>query len=145
MFSLVKPNEPWSTIGIRVLVFSIIAAIALALADGIMKGPVENTLVLEGRNPRDVPVFTMFSTWVVDFRYLAEQAVYAATMFFVGAKFIETRTIFTIGFDKVDAANVSFKGPDENNIVWVGHRYANALEAEAVAEAFAERLKKSAA
>ncbi len=144
MFSLVKPNEPWSNVGLRVLVFSIIAAVALALADGVMKGPVENSLIMAGRDPKSASVFVMLSTWVVDFRYLAEQAVYAATVFFVGAKFIETRTTFTVGFDKADSTKISFKGPDENNVVWIGHRYANLLEAEAVAEAFAERLKESA-
>jgi len=81
----------------------------------------------------------------VDIRYLADQAVYASTIFFVGAKFFETRSIFTIGFDKQDVAKISLKGPDADNIVWIGHRYATAMEAETVAEAFAERLKESAA
>jgi hypothetical protein len=87
----------------------------------------------------------MFETWALDFRYLADQAIYASTIFIVGAKFIETRTVLTVGFDKLDVAKVSVKGPDENNIVWIGHRYGTQFEAEAVAVAFAERLNQSAA
>jgi hypothetical protein len=39
---------------------------------------------------------------------------------------------------------MTFKGPDENNIVWIGCRYANKLEAEAVAAIIEERMKNSA-
>jgi hypothetical protein len=81
----------------------------------------------------------------VDFRYLAEQAIYAATIFFVGAKFFEMRTLFTVGFDKMDASKVKLKGPDDDNVVWVGYRYGNRMEADAIAAAFEERLKQSAA
>ena len=80
-----------------------------------------------------------------DFRYFFEQAVYAATIFFVGAKFLETRTIMTIGFDKLDASRMTLKGPDEDNVVWIGHRYGTKLEAEVIASAFAGRLREDAA
>jgi len=53
--------------------------------------------------------------------------------------------MFTIGFDKLDAAKIAIKGPDDDNVVWIGHRYGTRLEAEVVANAFAERLKESAA
>jgi hypothetical protein len=81
----------------------------------------------------------------VDFRYLAEQGVYAATIFLVGAKFIEMRTVFSIGFDRQDVAKIALQGPDDDNVVWIGHRYGTRIEAETVAAAFAERLKESAA
>ena len=109
-----------------------------------MKGPVDAALISSGRSDR-VASYVLFSTWVVDFRYLAEQAVYASTIFFVGAKFFETRTVFTVGFDKLDAAKIKLKGPDEDNTVWIGYRYGNRLEAETIAAAFEERLKESAA
>jgi hypothetical protein len=137
MFTLSKPNTPWSTIGLRFLIGSIVAAIALSIFDGFMKG-----IISADRLPQSM-FLTMLAAWTVDFRYLAEQSVYAATIFFVGAKFFETRTVFTIGFDKADAAKIAIKGPDDNNVVWIGHRYGTRLEAEAVSEAFAERLKES--
>ena len=37
------------------------------------------------------------------------------------------------------------KGPDENNVVWIGQRYGSRLEAEAVAAVIEERLKSSRA
>jgi hypothetical protein len=135
MFIAVKPNVTWSSIGLQILVLSIVMVIALSVADGIV-----TATALENRSPTIV----LFATWVKDFRYLFEQGIYAATVFFVGAKFFETRTIFTVGFDKADSAQISLKGPDEDNIVWVGRRYRNRLEAEAIASALAERLKETA-
>ena len=141
MFTTISPHSRWSEIGLRFLVGSIVACVVLSLLDGYMKGPVYGAHIAGG--DRDLVV--MVSTWVLDFRYLAEQAVYAATIFFVGAKFFETRTVFTIGFDTLDAKKIKLKGPDQENIVWVGHRYGSRMEAETIAAAFAERLKESAA
>ncbi|HUO99163.1 MAG TPA: hypothetical protein VMU01_10865 [Rhizomicrobium sp.] len=90
-------------------------------------------------------MWEMLSTWALDFRYLADQAIYASTIFIVGAKFIEMRTVLTIGFDKLDAGKTVLKGPDGENIVWIGHRYGTPYEAEAVAGVLAERLNESAA
>jgi hypothetical protein len=143
MFTLAKPYRQWSDIGLAALVISIAAAVAISLLDGLMKGPIEAGQIADSTE-HSRAMFAMLSVWVVDFRYLSEQAVYAATIFFVGAKFFETRTVFTVGFDKMDTDKVSMKGPDENNIVWIGYRYANRLEAETIAEAFAERLRASA-
>jgi hypothetical protein len=143
MFTSVEPNRHWSQLGLKGLIWSIIGFVILAILDGILKGPLAASdwaLTNSGRIS-----FVMIGTWVVDFRYLTEQTIYAATIFFIGAKFIETRSTFTIGFDKQDVARISLKGPDENNIVWIGHRYGTQMEAETVAEAFAERLKESAA
>lgn len=143
MFSIATPHKNWSDTGLRILIISIAAAIGLALADGVMKGPVEDAMIASGHISRPA-VYVLISTWIVDFRYLAEQAIYAATIFFVGAKFIETRTVFSVGFDKVDASRVAMKGPDDDNVVWIGYRYANRLEAETIAAAFEDRLKQSA-
>jgi hypothetical protein len=73
---------------------------------------------------------------------LFEQGIYAAVILFVGAKFVETRTILTIGFDKLDASKMLVKGPDEDR-VWIGRRYGTKIEAQVVAEALAGRLKAS--
>jgi hypothetical protein len=144
MFKIVKPQRQWSDIGLRVLIGTIVATVVLSLFDGILRGPVLIDYDLT-TNTSSRLVLVMVTTWLNDFRYLAEQGVYAATLFFAGAKFFETRSIFSIGFDKLDADKVLLKGPDAENVVWIGHRYGNAIEAEAVAAAFAERLKESAA
>jgi hypothetical protein len=136
MFEIVKPKTPWSKIGIRVLIGAFAASILLALLEGCFRGPLIN-----GHDGN----MEMLYIWVADFRYLAGQIIYAATIFTVGAKFIETRTIFSVGFDKLDADKISCKGPDENNIVWIGRRYGTKMEAETVAQVFASRLKESAA
>lgn len=138
MFIIAKPHRQWSDIGIRVLIGAIVASVVLSLIDGYLRGP----FLLSGL-PDQRGLLTMLSTWTVDFRYLADQAVYAATIFLVGAKFIETRTILTIGFDKLDADKIKLRGPDEDNVVWIGHRYGTPIEARAIAEAFSERLKQS--
>jgi hypothetical protein len=79
-----------------------------------------------------------------DLRYLFEQLIYVSAIIFVGAKFFETRTTFAVTFDRVDSDKVSIRGPDDDNIVWLGHRYTNRAEAEAVAAAFENRLKENA-
>ena len=138
MFEIIKLKTPWSKIGIRVLIGAVIATVALALLDGILRG---QRFALQTDNHFTIE---MIMTWTLDFRYLAEQLILAATIFVVGAKFIETRTVFSVGFDKLDADKISCKGPDENNIVWIGRRYGTKMEAETVAQVFAERLKESA-
>jgi CO dehydrogenase/acetyl-CoA synthase beta subunit len=84
----------------------------------------------------------MVETWVYDLHYVFEQTMLVAAVLLVGAKFFETRTVFSIGFDRVDAQKMTVKGPDENN-VWVGHRYNSAIEAEAIAAALNERINAS--
>ncbi len=143
MFTTANPNQPWSQIGLKLLIGAFVATAILSVMDGVIRGPIEASYFSD--SPTGHANFLMIATWIVDFRYLAEQAIFAAAVIFVGAKFIETRTVFTVGFDKRDASKISLKGPDADNIVWIGHRYATAMEAETVAEAFAERLKESAA
>jgi hypothetical protein len=146
MFTATKPTRQWSDIGLRVLIGSIIAAVTLAVLDGIVRGPVAAAELVSNRYTTTANGnMNMILAWITDFRILTEQAVYAATIFFVGAKFFETRTVLSVAFDKMDAANTKLNGPDEDNTVWIGHRYGSRIEAESVAAAFAERLKESAA
>lgn len=128
-------NRQWSDVGLKVLAISIAMTVLLAIADGFIRG---------FETPPHVPLLYALQVWVSDFRYLFEQGVYAATVFFVGAKFFETRTILTIGFDKLDANKMSLNGPDENNVLWVGRQYGSRFEAETVAALLEERLKASA-
>ncbi len=134
---VVDKQERWSKFGLKVVFVSVASVTVLSLIHGLLEGPFRD-LVMESRN------FSMWLTWCADFRYLFEQLIYAGTVFFIGAKFFETRTIFSIGFDNMDSARVSVKGPDEDNIVWIGHRYGSRMEAETVASTIESRLKESA-
>jgi hypothetical protein len=55
-------------------------------------------------------------------------------------KFLETRTVFSMGFNMADSSRISMKGPDEDNIVWVGRKYDSVVEAETVATAIQQKL-----
>ena len=134
MFVEAKPMRRWSDIGLAALIASIVATLLLSIADAAIKG----SMYGEGSGK-----YYFLTTLVSDLRFLFEQGFYAATLFFVGAKFFETRTIFTIGFDTLDRSKIALSGPDENNVVWIGHRYATRLEAETIAAAMSERLKDS--
>ncbi len=133
MFVTLNNHRPWSQVALYAVLVSIVMTAILSLADGLVA--LESTRTL---------YYPMYRAWVSDFRYLFEQGVYAGILLFVGAKFFETRTILTIGFDRADAARMRVKGPDADNIVWIGRRYDSALEAQAVVDAMTERLKASA-
>ncbi|HEX4159716.1 MAG TPA: hypothetical protein VHY79_14710 [Rhizomicrobium sp.] len=135
MFEIAKPQRKGSELRIRLLIGAVIASVVLAILDGILR----EKLYSAGA---DRPLIEMITTRVMDFRFLADQAIYAATVFTVGAKFIEMRTVITIGFDKLNAGKMVVKGPDEDNIVWIGHRYGTQFEAQAVASVIGERLKE---
>ena len=127
----------WSTIGLGALIVSLVMVIALSFLDGVLRA------ATNFRFP--IPVdYVMLVTWVSNFRYVFEQGIEAAIILFVGAKFLESRTTLAVGFDKLDSSRVSVKGPDEQNTVWIGQRYATAIEAQAIAETMVERLKQSA-
>ncbi len=136
MLTVAKPNERWSELGIRVLIGAVIAAVFLALMEGLFRGEL---LFSDHR-----VLWQVLSTWAFDLRSVADVGIEAAVIFIVGSKFIETKTMLTIGFDKLDAARIAVKGPDEENTVWVGHRYGTRYEADVVADLLAERLKESA-
>jgi hypothetical protein len=53
--------------------------------------------------------------------------------------------LLSVAFDKLDAANMSIKGPDASNTIWIGRRYGTQPEAEAVAAALQSRMQESAA
>jgi len=138
MFAKLEMTKSWSRIGFRVLAASVAMTVVLSIVDGVVRGP-----IMAARLSPPVGTFTMLSVWITDFRYLFEQGIYASTIFLVGAKFFETRSIMTVGFDRTDASKMVLKGVDQDNIVWIGRRYGTSLEAEVVAAAIAERLKES--
>ncbi|HEX4295121.1 MAG TPA: hypothetical protein VHZ29_13390 [Rhizomicrobium sp.] len=128
-------QEGWSRFALQLTVVSI----AMAALLGLLHGALENPALHNSSK------WIMWVTWCSDFRYLFEQLIFTGSILLVGAKFFETRTIFTVGFDKTDAAKISMKGPDEDNIVWIGHKYGSRLEAETVAATIESRLKSDAA
>ncbi|MDE1986547.1 MAG: hypothetical protein KGL29_15485 [Alphaproteobacteria bacterium] len=134
-FVLDKSDE-LSRLALRTALISVAATVVLSIVHGLLQGDLR--AVNYGS-----PWYAMAVTWCVDFRILFEQLIYAGAIVFIGAKFIETRSIFTVGFDKLDAAKVSMKGPDDDNIVWIGHRYGTRMEADIVATTIESRLKES--
>lgn len=121
-------SDFWGPLALRLMIISSAAAFGL----GILHGALENT---------PSPARLMVLTWCSDTRFFCEQLMFIGALLFVGAKFFETRTVFTVGFDRADEAKISLKGPDDDNIVWIGHRYGSRLEAEAVAATIESRLK----
>jgi len=143
MFKAIQTQETLSRRSIHVAVFALILSIALALAEGVVRGPLGLSYATSSlMSSADI---TMTANWCYSLRNIAETVMSAAVLVFVAAKIVEGRTILTIGFDKLDANKVSFKGPDENNIVWIGHRYGSKFEADAVAATLENRLKESTA
>ena len=107
--------------------------VLLSVLDGVLRGVAKDALAGS--------VFVRMAViWVYDFRYAFEDGILASIVLFVGAKIFETRTLMSIGYDAVDASKIAVKGPDGDNIVWVGRRYGSSYEAEVVAAAFAERI-----
>lgn len=135
---ILQSQKKWSERGLSLAVWSTVVAIFFALAEGIFRGPIAYSHVSAGS-------IVMFANWCFSFRNLSEVLISAGVFIFVGGKFFETRTIFTVGFDTLDSAKVSMKGPDDDNIVWIGHRYGTRLEAETVASNIETRLKESSA
>lgn len=138
MFIDTSGKGRWSGFALKALVVTAVLAVLLAVAHAWLLGRLYESGLTE-------PSIRGLETLISDLRSLAVQFVYVWAIVFVGAKFFETRTTFAVSFDRVDAGKVSLRGPDEDNIVWIGHRYASRLEAESVAAAFETRLKESAA
>jgi hypothetical protein len=144
MAFVLDKKQKWSDLGLRLLIWSTVAAVLFALADGLLKGPLAFRYnVSVGATLNDAAVVSMLGMWCYDLRQVAEQIMFVGVILFVGAKFFETRTIFTVGFDTLDSAKISMKGPDDDNIVWIGHRYGTRLEAETIAATIEDRLKES--
>ena len=137
MFTKLKGQGEWSNLGLRFLVLSVVMSVALSFLDGVLHGRIYNDSGAD-------PLFRMVLYWTADFRYIFENGIYASMVLFVGAKFFETRTVLTVGFDTVDGSKVTVKGPDEEHGVWIGRRYNTAKEAEAVASVIADRLAAGA-
>jgi hypothetical protein len=143
MAFVLDKKEKWSERGLSLAIWSTVVAVVLALADGVFKGPL--AIKYGMGDMHYAAVLSMLATWTYDLRQTVDGLIYIGALVFIGAKFFETRTIFTVGFDNLDGAKISMKGPDDDNIVWIGHRYGTRMEAETIAATIESRLKESAA
>src|ERR1051326_7148180 len=140
MAFVLNKRERWSERGLSLAIWSTAAAVFFALADGVFRGPLSIRYGMGG-DSHSAAILSMLATWCYDLRQTIDGLIYIGALLFIGAKFFETRTIFSVGFDNIDNANISMKGPDEENIVWIGHRYGTRLEAETIAAAIESQLK----
>jgi hypothetical protein len=144
MAFVLENKKKWSERGLSIAIWSTVAAVLLALADGVFKGPLSFRYAASfGGSLSNAAILSMLATWCYDLRQVAEQGMFVGVVLFFGAKFFEGRTIFTVGFDNLDCAKISMKGPDDDNVVWVGHRYGTRMEAETIAATIENRLKES--
>lgn len=135
MFTKIQDIKPTSNNCLIMLKLAVCFALGFALLDSIFKAMLHyEKLSLE---------LAIISYLVADLRYVCEQVIFVLGLLFVGTKFLETRTIFSVGFDSSDADKMSFKGPDEQNTIWIGRTYESALEAETVADALKSKIKKA--
>ena len=138
MFKSLDASRPLSRFGKELAIASTVLTALLSIADAIFRADAHT---LEA-NPATT---ALYGTLAYDFRFLFEQLIYVGAIVFVGAKFFETRTILTVGFDKLDSDTMRLRGPDDDNVVWVGQHYRTRLEAEAMASALQSRMNVSAA
>ncbi len=143
MAFVLDKKEKWSERGLSLTIWATIVAVFLGLADGVFKGPL--SIKYGMGDLHNAGLLSMLGTWSYDLRQVADEGMFLGIVLFIGAKFFETRTIFTVGFDSLDSAKISMKGPDDDNIVWIGHRYGSRLEAEAVASTIDSRLRENGA
>lgn len=129
--AFVDKKTSWGRLGLHLLVWSSFAAAALALLEGIVRGPVAYSRIEPG-------AVAMFAYWCYGLRGVSETLMSAGALVYAAGKFLETRTTFSVGFS--DAKDVRAKGPDDDDVVWIGHKYASHLEAEAAADAIRKRI-----
>ena len=136
MAFVLKKQPSWSDKGFSLAIWATLVSVFLALAEGVFRGPIAYSHISAGS-------IVMFANWCYSFRNISETLISAGVFLFIGGKFLENRTTLTLGFEALDSSQISMKGPDDNNVVWVGHRYGTRLEAEAIAATIESRLKES--
>ena len=124
-----------SDTALKWLIGTAILTALLAVPHGVLEG------WHYGAESEERSLAIMLATMAGDTRYLCENLVYVAAFIFVGAKFFETRTTFAVTFDRVDADRLAIKGPDGDNVVWIGQRYGTPMEAQSVAAVLENRLR----
>jgi hypothetical protein len=128
-------RHSWSRLAIVGMITSFLICIALSIADGVVYDA-----SVQAKPSRWL---VMSRIWIVDLRFVFEQVIYAATILFIGARFFEQRTLISVGIDRQDIGKMSVMGPDDNNILWIGRKYASRVEADTAASALRSRLMQS--
>jgi hypothetical protein len=64
--------------------------------------------------------------------------------FYCLGRFLEVGLVTIVGFEKTPPSELIVKGPDDQNIVWIGKPYKNAVDAELAARAFSQRIGRTA-
>ena len=117
------------------MIAALVLAVGLCIADGFVSDALIPT-------PHDRRIVWL-RTWIIDFRFLAEQIIYASAILFIGARFFEQRTLITIAFDKPDAGKMAVMGPDENGFIWIGRKYPSRLEGETAVAVLKSRIMQA--
>ena len=142
MFNVKSASGSLSQIALRIGIGSLVTAILLALCEGYLRGPLG--LGDHERSFTAAAWIAMAANYCYSLRNIAESVIEAAAIVFIGAKFLEVRSVLNVGFDKIDADKVTINGPDDSNIVWIGRRYDTKLEAQSVVAALESRLRDGA-
>ncbi len=128
-------RRTWSRRALVAMISSLVVAIVLSAADGVVMYVFMNAA-------RD-PYVNIARTVIYNFRFLAEQMIYASTILFVGSRFFEQRTLITVAFDTPDSQKMAVMGPDENGFIWVGRKYPSRIEGETAVAALKTRIMQS--
>ena len=67
-------------------------------------------------------------------------ALWVGAILYAIGRFLAGGLITIVGFEHTPPSKLLVKGPDEQNYVWIGKPYANAIDAELAAKAFSQRL-----
>jgi hypothetical protein len=128
-------RRTWSQRAMITMIVAVILSVLLSLGEGLvywlsLQAPKNGTLLVA-------------HLMVNDFRFLAEQVMYAAAILFVGSRFFEQRTLITIAFDRPDSGKMAVMGPDENGFIWIGRKYPSRIEGETAVAALKSRIMQS--
>jgi hypothetical protein len=128
-------RRTWSQRAMITMIVAVVLSVLLSLGEGLVYW-------LSLQAPKS-GVLLVIHLLVNDFRFLAEQVMYAAAILFVGSRFFEQRTLITIAFDRPDSDKMVVSGPDEDGFIWVGRKYASRIEGETAAAAMRSRIMQS--
>jgi hypothetical protein len=73
---------------------------------------------------------------------LAGPLVYNSVFLIAIGVLLRSWRVTLIGFESTPAAQIVVSGPDDDNVVWLGKKYASALDADLAANALAKRLMR---
>lgn len=114
------------------LLFLVLGVVGL-LGD-VVSGPIMSVTNTTGFATR-----LLFAATRMDFSLGLLLAPVGAALYCLG-RFLEVAFVTIVGFERTPPSELLVKGPDQNNVVWIGKPYPNLVEAELAQHAFAQRL-----